>query len=197
MSLAKILSKKIQWKRPQKVKLLIYGEFNSSILLEYVADKNNTVVLEPSVINVSVALKCVMNFKFSSFDYICKYINIVRPDVIITSMDNDLYFWSLKKLFPDVTTILMQYAIHTELGDIFGILKRNKPKEIFNIDHLFLFNENVKKKYFEYIQGNVHIVGSFKSNHLQMDQYSIPDDDVVTFISQYRPEQQYHPVFFF
>lgn len=197
INFAKKFSKKIEWKRLEKKKVLIYGEFNSSILLEYIVNKDSVIVFDPGVVNFRVALKCVTGFKFSSFDYICTYIKTIKPDVIITSMDNDLYFWSFKRLFPDAVTILMQYAIHTELGDIFGILKRDKPNEVFNIDHMFLFNENVKKKYSEYIKGDAHIIGSFKSNHLQMDKYSVPDDGVITFISQYRPEQKYHPVFFF
>lgn len=194
--LKNILKARIEWNRPAKVKTIIYGDFNAEIILEYL-DPEETYVLKSESINVYVALKSILKLNFSSFGYICNYIRLAKPDVLITSIDNDVLYWSLKEYFPKIKTILLQYAMHTELGDIFGELKRKKPKHIYEIDHLFLFNVNVRDKYLEYINGNTHIIGSFKNNHIATEDYSTPCGNVVTFVSQYRPEQVFHPVFFY
>lgn len=192
----KILKAKIEWQFPPKIKMIIYGDFNSTFILNYV-DPIETYVLRTDTINVYVFLISLLKFDFSTYGYFCNYIRISKPDVIITSMDNDVNFWALKVHFPTIKLILLQYAMHTELGDIFGELKKSTPKSLYKVDHLFLFNVNVRDKYLEYISGETHITGSFKNNSINVTDYSTPGGDSISFISQYRPEQIFHPVFFY
>jgi surface carbohydrate biosynthesis protein len=191
----RIFSNESEWYKPRNVRVIIYGEFNSDLIKKYVSNVSYS-VLSSRKINVYIALKNLFSSKMSIFNYYVLYLKAAKPELVITAVDNDLLFFALKEAVPEIKTILLQYAWHGELADVFGVLKRNPPIKKYQIDHMFFFNDNIKNKYLEYIEGQAIVSGNFKNNISDIS-YTHSRDRVVSFISQYRREQVFHPVFFY
>lgn len=191
----RIFSNESEWYKPRHVKVMIYGEYNSDLISKYLGNVSYS-ILSSRKINVFIALKNLLTFKPSIFNYYVLYLKAAKVELVITSIDNDLMFFGFKQAVPEIKTILLQYAWHGELADVFGKLKREPPKKKYRIDHMFFFNKNIANKYLEYIEGQVFTIGSFKNN-ITDKLFSQIHDNVVCFISQYRPEQVFHPVFFY
>jgi surface carbohydrate biosynthesis protein len=195
--LKKIVKGKFFFEIPKNHQVVIYGDFNLSFIKQ-LFDTNDLFVLNSTKINIFVLIKTIFSGNNSTSNYFIKYVNYINPKILITSIDNDIYYWSFKKkIHSSIKVILLQYAWHGELADIFGLLKRNEPKEKFQIDYIFLFNENIKLKYLHYIDAKAYVVGCFKNNMVTRAPESNYLDRSITFISQYRPKQKFHPVFFY
>lgn len=191
----RIFSNQSEWFKPRNVKVIIYGEYNSDLIKKYVGNVSYS-ILSSRKINVFIAIKNIFRFKPSIFDYYVEYLKAANPELVITAIDNDLIFFGFKQALPEITTVLLQYAWHGELADVFGVLKRTPPQKKYLIDHMFFFNKNICNKYLEYIEGQAYIIGSFKNN-ISDNSFTQAPGSVVCFVSQYRPEQVYHPVFFY
>lgn len=191
----RIFSYESEWYKPKNVRVIIYGEFNSDLIKKYVSNVSYH-VLSSRKINVYIALKNLFSSNRSIFNYYVLYLKAAKPELVITAVDNDLNFFALKEAVPETRTILLQYAWHGELADVFGLLKRNPPVKKYQIDHMFFFNDNIKNKYLEYIEGQAIVSGSFKNNISQIG-YAQSLVKVVCFVSQYRIKQPFHPIFFY
>jgi surface carbohydrate biosynthesis protein len=191
----RILTNESEWYKPKNVRVIIYGEFNSDLIKKYVSNVSYS-ILSSRKINVYIALKNLFSSKRSIFNYYVLYLKAAKPELVITAVDNDLLFFALKGALPEIKTILLQYAWHGELADVFGVLKRNPPVKKYLIDHMFFFNDNIRNKYLEYIEGQAIVSGSFKNNISQIG-YAPSPGKVVCFVSQYRIKQPFHPIFFY
>jgi surface carbohydrate biosynthesis protein len=164
---------KIKFRFPTHKKVLIYD--NASLrILNRLIDTKKTFILstrfvstlpEPEIIYLTVILKVLLEnkFKFSKKKYIEKIIELVKPKIAITSIDNDIFFWTLKKRFPKLQTIFIQNGFRDDYLDIFKILKKTKKKQ-YAVDKMFVFSNIWAKKYKEYINGKTVVLGSVMNN---------------------------------
>ena len=88
-------------------------------------------------------------------NYFKNYIEIVKPKIVITFIDNNFRFFLLKKDYPKAKYICIQNGSRDE--NFFKELKKyydlNKNLEI---DYFFVFNEIMQKKLLPYIKSKYY-----------------------------------------
>ena len=179
-------SKKI-WCKPQKSKVLIYDRCGSEILLTYIDPKSVEILdVRGESLNLYVLFKCLLNWKLSPTNYKFQYLTYVKPNVALTFIDNNSSFYLLKNYQKDLTTVFVQNGIRGELGDVFGLLKKQTHfRNKYKVDYMLIFGDVIGRKYAKYIDGNTLPIGSFKNNLYQTKTQK--PSNFVLFLSQYRP----------
>lgn len=183
-----LISKKI-FKRPKIAEILIYDTSGADVFLPYF--KNFSVEILPTrkeTINIYCLFK---SFTYKAFwigdiliAYTDAFIHAVNPKLIITYIDNNPNFYTLKSRFPKVKTVFIQNGSRSEICDIFGSIKHD-PK--YNVDYMLVHNHLIGAKYSSYIFGETKVVGSFKSNEIPIKVHT-PKKSLL-FISQWHDIQ--------
>jgi surface carbohydrate biosynthesis protein len=174
---------------PSPCELLIFDENFPKILSTYLKNYNySTLSVRGESINLYVLIKSVLKLEFWTKNpfttYIDSYIKITNPKIILTFIDNNPYFYLIKKRFKNKIFIFVQNGMRmNRKDDIFGIIKRNKD---FRVDYMCVHNKFIGKKYNEYIVGKVIPIGNFLNNAFISKRKIIKDQ--IVFISQYVPE---------
>lgn len=166
--IAIFLSKKTI-KKPLKKKILIINKDLSDFIIKYV--KTNFDILDTRFhyfpfrqLNLYVLAKSFLKLKFSFFDYVCEYIRLVQPKILITLIDNDPMFYKLKHVFPNIKTIMIQNGLRSLVKE--DILSQSKKlkKNNYSVDYYFCFNKEIGNKFKIFLKCNVVSIGSFRSN---------------------------------
>ena len=96
----KYIFSKYIFARPKKSKILFYDGINSFLIKKKLKNYNcSTLHVRGESINVVVLFTMLLNFEFSLKKYIYYYIKFVQPKVVLTFIDNDFNFYTLKKKF--------------------------------------------------------------------------------------------------
>lgn len=161
-----------EWKKPKKKDFLIYDYHLSNILIKYLGKQRTNIFYsrflykEKIVINIIVLIKMLINFRFSYTSYLYFYLKYARPKVIFTLIDNNFFFYKIKKIFPDSKTVIIQNALRTTQHDIFyNIKKLRRNKDLF-CDYFFVYKKSVGELYKSFLKGNYKSIGSFISNSI-------------------------------
>lgn len=173
----------ISFKIPPKKKILIWDENLSDCFFEYFK-KNESIILHArgEKVNLYILFKALLTFKFSVQKYYEVFINQVNPKVIVTFTDNNVLFYKLKKKYGQ-TKIFIQNAWRTADNDPkLEIKKKNKN---FSVDYMLVFNDQIGKRYSNFINGKYKSIGSFRSNLFPLKKNTKKKYDLV-FISTYR-----------
>ncbi len=177
-------AKKI-WKSPKSVNILIFDNSGSEFLINYFRNYTYSILYtRGESINIPILLKSFFRRK----NYFNCYIETVSPIILITFIDNSIFFYQVKKSNPHITTIFIQNGIRSFSGDIFEYLEENAKKLSFNVDFMLCFNDSIAKKYNEYISGKTLSIGSFKNNILPLRVNIKLNTRTVVYISQYRAQ---------
>ena len=133
---------KSKWvfKFPVKKKIIIFDGSENYVFSRYLDKKYFDILFtRQEVINIPILLISFFTKKYEklSFNYYYNYINYIRPKVIVTYIDNDLFFYRLKNEFKDCTMISVQNGHRGE--DLFSSL-RNHNKYKLEADYIFVFN---------------------------------------------------------
>ena len=102
-----------------------------------------------------------LKFKFSLKNYSEEFINIVKPKIILSFLDNYNLFYLLKKN-KFQKKILIQNATRSGENDTFVSSKFYKKNKI---DYVFSQNKKIKRKYEKLLGAKVFNTGSFLSNY--------------------------------
>lgn len=136
-------------------------------------------------VNLYVLTKCILSLKLSFRNYVCKYISLVKPEVVITYIDNNSLFYELKNIYSNLITIFVQNGIRGESGDIFGRLNEvDYSYGYYRVDYMLTFAKAVGDKYRHYIEGQIVPIGSLKNNLYRSTESE--EESTVVFISQFR-----------
>ena len=117
-----------------------------------------------------IILKLLTKFKFSQLNYFNEYIKYVDPKVVLTFSDNYPIFYKLK--VPSKSKkIFAQAAYRTASKDDVFFYSKNlkKIKKLNKVDEMLVFNKKIGDKYKNFINGNIRIIGSFKSNAFKVN----------------------------
>jgi len=181
------------WSKPKKAKVLIYDNTFSELFEKYINKKEIEVyhnrIDENSSINLYVILKCLIKLDFKLKKYKSVYFNYVNPKIVITINDNNLGFYQLKKIFPNIIFIAIQmsWKYDTEF-DIINKRHLYKNNSQLYCDYLFCYNKYIAKKYLSFIKvKKVFYIGSFKSNSYNLKKKI---NDSIIYISQWRNYSQ-------
>ena len=113
-------------------------------------------------VNLYILFKALLTFKFSVQKYYEVFINQVNPKVIVTFTDNNVLFYKLKKKYGQ-TKIFIQNAWEPADNDPKLEIKKKKNKN-FSVDYMLVFNDQIGKRYSNFINGKYKSIGSFRSN---------------------------------
>jgi surface carbohydrate biosynthesis protein len=162
------LSKKT-FKKPKKKKILIINKDLSELIIRYI--KQNFDILDTRFhylphrqLNLYVLIKSFLKLRFSFFDYVCEYIRLVQPKILITLIDNDPMFYKLKSLFPNIKTIMIQNGFRSLVKEDVLSHSKNLKKNNYLVDYYFCFNKKIGNKFKNFLKCNVVSIGSFRSN---------------------------------
>lgn len=163
------LKKKKIWRKPKRARVLIWDREGSDLFLNYLAPQSLEILdLREESVNLYVLFKCFLKFQRSLKSYVYQYLECVKPKVLLTFIDNDISFYKLKDHRPDLTTVFVQNGLRGEVGDVFGELKvSGKVSKKYQVNHMLTFGSSIGLKYLQYIDGQVHPIGSFMNNLFQ------------------------------
>jgi surface carbohydrate biosynthesis protein len=160
-----IAKTKFQIQRPKISDILIFDYVGSNNFTKYLKNYNYDILhTRGEKINLFVTLKCFFNFKINFENYVNEYIKISKPKIVITFIDNNYFFYNLKKHNPKIKTIFVQNGIRSHFADIFGRKEILNKKEILAVDYMFTSNDIIGKKYNTFIKGKFLSIGYFKNN---------------------------------
>jgi surface carbohydrate biosynthesis protein len=159
-----IFRTKWKFKYPDKKKIIIFDGSENFIFHNYLERKDFDVLYtRKESINIPILIKSLFCKKYEKFffNYYYTYIDYVKPKVIVTYIDNDIFFYRLKKYFKNLITIVIQNGHRGE--DLFSALREYK-KDKLSVDYIFAFSEIYKKLYLGSLNTNVIVHGSLKNN---------------------------------
>ena len=175
------------FRRPQQAPVVIYPKGKSSdILLKYL-DQSQVIVTNPweGTLNIPTICRMLASFKFSRFHYLIAYLRLTQAKFVITTTDNDITFYRIKKYLPAVTTIAIQnglrgnYSSPNSTGFLIGI----SQEADLACDYILTFGESMGHEFQKYIQTEFFAVGSIRNNSF-IPSAAIQKSNQLTYISQ-------------
>ena len=180
---------------PLKKEILIFDD-HSTKDLSRVLPKNSFTVLcsRYEKLNIFIIFKCLLKFKFRHRDYLKTYIEYIRPKILITLIDNNIFFYQIK--FDFLKKIAVQNGRRTNIpSDIFFNLK-GKRLNLYS-DYLFTHNKAVSKLYKKYIKSNILATGAVRSNSVKINKKKIYDIGYVSTYRDYDPNMKLHKNYYY
>lgn len=129
-------------------------------------------------------LKCFVSKKSFNQLYIINCIKEIDPKFLITFTDYNLFFLSLKKLFPEKKMIIFQSHTRSFQTLIETIGPKYKNFNKFNVDYVFVWGERFYDYYNYFINGKIIVAGNVKNNFFK--QKKLKNDRKLVLISQFR-----------
>jgi len=166
-----IINCKLEFKILKKKSTLVYDIYSAEVFRNYF-DRKTTELLDTRYkkVNVYVFIKSFFINFFSkkltlSQIYILNYIKSVNPSYVITYQDQNFFYFSLKKYFPQIKFIIVQASIIFS-GYLWSLYHLNKMniKTKYKIDYFFVFGDSFKKIFSKYFDSEFIILGSFRNN---------------------------------
>ncbi len=113
--------------------------------------------------------------------FICSQIFKYNPKIVLTSTDNDLRFYKLKKYFGSrIKFMAIQNGQRSKFHDIFDHIHFNKRE--LSADYYFSFGSNIAQYMKKFIDVKVIPVGSFKSNLILKKKYKKKLNNKIEFL---------------
>jgi len=131
-----LISFKFEILKPTYKKFLIFDNTNSDLIKKYLKSKYAILYTRNEKFNLFVLLQNFLKGKFNKKEYLESYIKFVNPKIIITTVDNNSFFYELQKQSYQ-KKILLQTAWKYPLFD-FNILDYKKKKKIIKNDNFNL-----------------------------------------------------------
>ena len=182
-----VFSGRIDWLPPnRRIIVLIHADgFNT---LTTFVSASDVAILDPERINVFIVLKMLFSFQNSHAQYRVKFINTVQPKVVITFIDNDVTFYSLKILVPGPQFVSVQnglrhnYSFNSQ-GGLLDQLDEVSKRVSLTCDYICVFGLASAKLFSTYINTKTLITGSIQNNFREKNMPHAMTSDVV-FVSQ-------------
>lgn len=116
--------------------------------------------------------------------YIINCIKEINPKFLISFTDYNLFFLSLKKIFPNKKLIIFQSHTRTYQTLLSLTGPKYKKFEKFNVDYIFIWGKRFKDYYNYLFNGKIIISGNMKNNSFKKKH--LKNDRKIVLISQFR-----------
>ena len=166
------------WIKPQQKDVIIYDKARTEIIEKFLYKKNYSILnvryKNNDSINFYIILKLMIKLKLSTRNYRNEIIKEISPKFIISMIDNNWGYYRLKKDFPSIKIILIQFAWRQQIKEIIPkeFLKKDKINEN-KLDYFIIFNKSLKKEFSKYIKANFLPFGSFTSNSFNINRKNL------------------------
>lgn len=155
---------KFSIKKPQKSKIVIFDRIGSELIEKYFKEVKlsyHIVDTRLESLNLFIILKLILARKPLTFkNYIILYLKTLDFSTVISGIDNNLLFLTLKKFLKEKRFICIQQGWRSP--KFFD----NKLKNLQNaeLDLMFTFNKKFSDVFSKYIKSKFIEIGSFKNN---------------------------------
>jgi len=182
-----ILKIRFNFKKITKKPIVIYDEYTEIVADFLKPEKYYVLETKFKSINLRILVKSLIiyKFKWKPIFYLITFISELSPSYIITFVDNDVKFWTLKKYIKNIKTVFIQNGTRDAFLDTFSSLNL-KDCDSYRVDKMFVFSEVMGNEYKKYITGDAHPIGSFRNNSFKIDKKA--KNNGITFISSYTPQ---------
>ena len=176
-------------KKPKEKEILLIDKLSEELLLNSIFKKKYEVLHSKKYqINLFILLKAFLKFNFFSFheNYTYEYIRQVKPKVVISFKDNDIFFYRLKNIFKNIKFISVQNGFRHKNEIFFNSLSVEKKKKTkLAVDYYFLFGRNNILKLKKFIKFTPKLLGSFRNNKVSLSNKRSKKNSVL-FVSNFR-----------
>jgi len=182
-----VFSGRIDWLPPKQRPVVLIHADGLNTLTKFVS-ASDVSILDPERINIFVVLKMLFSFQNSHAQYRVKFINTVQPKVVITFIDNDVTFYSLKSLVPGPQFVSVQnglrhnYSFNSQ-GGLLDQLNEASKQESLACDYICVFGLASAKLFSTYIKTKTLTTGSIQNNFRKTSTPNATTSDVI-FVSQ-------------
>lgn len=172
---------------PKKSNILIYDINSEQILKNVIKNSYGVVHTRLEKINIQLLIYSIINnlnrnfYKGIYYNYIKTLIEYHNPKKIITTVDNDINFYKLKRYFQNTKFISIQNGYRFYTDDLFEILDNYKEK--LYCDEYYCFGQNIKNYLKKRLKSKYFILGSIKNNFSK--KISLKKNKDICFISSY------------
>jgi len=176
----------------KRKQVAIFDASGLSLLSEYIYQKDISII-DVDHMNVFAALRMLVSGKKSFFDYTVAYLKIFKQRYVFTFIDNNVNFYKIANLFPDIKFIAIQNGLRANYanqagGGFFDVLQRESLKGDLSAHAICVFGKSSGDQFAKYVRAERIITGSLKNNLIGEDFSNAPKFDVVL-ISQHSPFQ--------
>ncbi len=178
---------RLRWRilPPRHKPVLLYFVTGAEVIAPYFSpDEFQVLDLREHEVNIWVALRCLLDRDLSAQNYALIYIEIVKPKLVITFIDNFPAFFQVKNRFPEITTVLIQNGVRVDPHDLFETNSVASSLHKNFVDKMFVFGSAIGATYAKYTEGEIVPIGSFKNNLVPITK---SNKRTVAYISTYRP----------
>ena len=180
-------SGQIDWLPPKQRPVVLIHADGFNTLTKFV-DASDVMILDPERINIFVVLKMLFSFENSHAQYRAKFIKIVQPRVVITFIDNDVTFYSLKSIVSGPQFISVQNGLRHNYsfnlhGGFLDQLDEVSKQITLACDYICVFGLASANLFSTYIKAKTVITGSIQNNFREIGPSHGTTSDVA-FISQ-------------
>jgi surface carbohydrate biosynthesis protein len=120
--------------------------------------------LDGTEINIYCLIKSVFTKSFwrdPIITYLKTYISCVDPLLVVTFTDNFHPFYKLSSVIGSTKTMVIQNGTRGAFLDVFDVIEAHSD---FRVDHMCVFGKDIGDLYARYVNCDVHVVGSTRSN---------------------------------
>lgn len=178
------------WSHPRSAKVALLYSFGSDVLNKYVSSEL-TSIIDPQTLNLFAFIRMLSRNRKSFFNYTVAYLELYKPEFVFTFIDNNVDFYKLSKIFPNVKFIAIQnglranYANEPNFG-FFDLLEKESQKDELSAYIICVFGKSFGGLFKEYINTDSIVTGSLKNNMIGNEIASTTRFDIV-YISQHAP----------
>ena len=175
------------WRKPKPTAILILDAAGSD-LIKGLCGNWPTQVLDRERLSIPILFSMLIRGHKSMREYQNAYIRKTDPQIIITLIDNDMYFLTIKNTFPSITTIAIQngiranYSPSAQHGFFTLLAKSDSP----SCDYYCVFNDHVGTQLSRLVKTDPVTTGSIRNNEFRSK--STRNQSIsVAFVSQHPP----------
>ena len=182
-----VFSGRIDWLPPKQRPVVLIHADGFNTLTKFV-NASDVSILDPERINIFIVLKMLFSFQNSHAKYRAKFIKAVQPKVVITFIDNDVTFYSLKSLVSGPQFVSVQnglrhnYSFNLQ-GGLLDQLGEVSKQISLTCDYICVFGLASAKLFSNYINTTTLITGSIQNNFRETNMPHAITSDVI-FVSQ-------------
>lgn len=172
---------------PKRVTTVIYPPGKSSDLLLQYLDPDETQVINPwgKRLNIPALIYMAFGGKSTRFDYLISYLKLARPKYLITTSDNDLSFYRIKSILPQIATISIQNGLRANYSSVpgQGFIELIERESGLSSDYAITFGIAISELLKTHIATNTFVAGSLRNN--TFDAIGVAEEsDLIMYVSQ-------------
>ena len=85
-------------------------------------------------INLFILLKSLLKLKLNFRAYLETYIETVKPNILLTFIDSNQYFYSLSRKYSKIKTVVLQRGVKSHFNDLFAFYKSFNIRDKAGLD---------------------------------------------------------------